>query len=260
METKAKALGIVAVFSVVALLGLTGLAAASGTGYDLSFTQSASGSNANADLTAVSSNDPGGPNITVTLTVAGTFQLTSGDYFYGAWFGGSSVTNATAEAVFTNNSTVGYYAGYGSGAGGFGYLTYTLSSGGSTLTFSIAKTIVPPSTSYSLNGFALYSSDDGKTGTYSWLGSNYNGGGTCTTTACTGTGGTTSSSSFDWWIVIIPVVVIVVVIALVLVFVMRRKPPMQPAMGQPMAPPGAPMDAAGQPTWQNPPPPPPPPA
>jgi hypothetical protein len=232
------------------MLALTGFAAAAGSGYDQNFSQAASGSTPDGDITAVSSNDPGGLNITVSLTVAGTFQLSSGDYFYGVWFGGSTPANATAEALFTNNTTAGIYVGYGSGAGAYGSMLFTLSNGGSTLSFSIAKTIVPPAASFTLNGFALYTTDNGKTGSYSWLGNNYNGGGTCTSTSCSTTSGT-SSTPFNWWLVIIPVVVVVVIIIVVVALMMRRKPPAQPAMMPPM---GAP----DQPMGQAPPPPPPP--
>jgi len=254
MEAKWKGLSLVAIVAVAFVLALSGLASAAGSGYNQSFSQSANGSNVNSDLTSVSTNDPGGLNLTTSFTVAGQVILNSDTYIYEIWYGGSSASNATAYAFFSNNTTAGFYAGYGSNAGSFGYLPFTVSGGGSTLTFSIAKTILPPASSFTLNAVAVY----GSTGSYSysWLGNNFNGlggggGGTCTGSSCTVT---SSSSSFNWLIVIIPVIVIVVVVVVVLVLLMRKKRPTQPAM---MGQPGGPMmGAPGQPAWGAPPPPP----
>jgi hypothetical protein len=251
MEAKWSRWGLGAVVTVVVALLLGGVASASGSGYNLTFSQAARGTNANTDLVAVSSNDPGGPNITVQFTVAGTLVLNSDQYVYGVWFGGSGPGNSTAAVEFSNNSTAGFYDGYGANSAQYGYMPYTLSAGGATLTFSIAKTIVPPPSSFALNAYAATGSKGSYS--YSWLGSSYSGGGSCTTTSCTTTTSSGSSGAFSsWWLVIIPVVVVVVIVIVVLVLLMRRKPA-QPGM---MPPPGQPsMAPPGQTGWGNPPPP-----
>jgi len=256
----------VVVAAVTCLVALSGLASASGSGYNLSFTQSANGSNPNSDLVAVSSSYSSGPNLSAQFTVAGTVVTTSDDYVYEVWFGGSAAGNATAYAIFENNTTSGYYFGETSNAGSFGVLGFALSNGGATLSFSIATDLLPPSSSFTLNAVAIYGTETSYS--YSWLGSDYgptgNGGGgsgTCTATSCTSTPAG-SSGSGSWTYIIIGVVVVVVVVALVLVLVMRKKKgtPPPPPMGQPGQPAwGAPPPPAGGPqTWQNPPPPPPP--
>jgi|HubBroStandDraft_1064217.scaffolds.fasta_scaffold67922_3 hypothetical protein len=261
MEAKWKGLSLAVVVAIAFLFALSGLAAAAGSGYDLSFSQAAGGANPNADLVAVSSNDPGGANLSVQFTVAGQIVVNSNLTGYIVWFGGSSDVNATADVVFSNNTTSGFYLGYGSSAGTYGSLPFTISGGGATLSFTIAKTILPSSSDFSLNAEAV-TGINSKTPSASWLGSSYGNGatGSCNGSTCTTTP-SGSTSSFDWWIVIIPVVVIVVIVAVVLMLVMRKKPPApSPMMGQP----GQPM---GQPGWensapsnmgQNPPPPPPP--
>lgn len=258
MRGVGKWLGLSPIAALAFVLVLSGSVAASGSGYNQSFSQAASGSNANADMTAVSTNDPGGANVSVQFTVAGQVILNSDTYVYEVWFGGSTAGNATAYGIFSNNSTNGFYLGYGSNSGSYGNLPYTLSGGGSTLSFSIAKAILPPSSSFTLNAVAVYVS--GSSYSYSWLGSDYGlgggGSGSCTGNSCTLT---PAASAFNYWIVIIPVIVIVVVVVVVLMLVMRKKkgtPP--PPMGQPGQPAwGAqPPAAPGQPTWQNPPPPP----
>jgi hypothetical protein len=262
MEAKWKGLSVAVVVAIAFLLALSGLARAAGSGYDLSFTQSAGGVAANIDLVAVSSNDPGGPNLTVQFTVAGQIVTNSNDTGYLVWFGGSSATNATADAVFTNNSTAGIYLGYGNDAGAFGSLPFTISGGGATLSFSIEKTILPTASDFTLNVEAGSGSSD-RSGSISWLGSNYAGGqtGNCNGSTCTTTTGG-GSTPFDWWIVIIPVIVVVVIIVVVLMLVMRKKPPAPaPMMGQPGQPMGQPgwdnaaQPPMGQPTGQSPPPP-----
>ena len=156
MRGVGKWLGLSPIAALAFVLVLSGNVAASGSGYNQSFSQAASGSNANADMTAVSTNDPGGANVSVQFTVAGQVILNSDTYVYEVWFGGSTAGNATAYGIFSNNSTNGFYLGYGSNSGSYGNLPYTLSGGGSTLSFSIAKAILPPSSSFTLNAVAVY--------------------------------------------------------------------------------------------------------
>jgi hypothetical protein len=112
---------------------------------------------------------------------------------------------------------------------------------------SIAKTVVGPSSAFTINGWAVYSTSNSES--YSYLGTNYGGplgggggSGSCTVN-CTPI--STAAVAFDYWLVIIPVIVIVVIVVLVLVLVMRKKPPTQPGM---MGPPGQPMGQPGQPS------------
>jgi hypothetical protein len=263
MQTRWKGLGLSAVVALAFVVALSGGAAATGSGYNQSYTQSAGhSSNAAVDLVSASTSYSSGPNISVSFSVSGSINYASSDYGYYVWFGGTAVSNATAYAIFTNGSAD--YLGGSSDSGAFGTLVPTISGG--TLSFSIATALVGPASSFSFDVFA-FEGTASNVGSYSWLGSNFNGqtgnggGGTCTGTSCTST---STTSTFNWWIVIIPVVVIILVIVVVLVLLMRKKPAQPGMMGQP----GQPMTGApGQPAWgappappagQSPPPPPPP--
>jgi len=251
MEAKWKGVGLVFVLAVAFVLGLGGFAAATGSGYNQSYTQSAGhATNGAVDLVAASSSYTSGPSLTISFSVSGSISYTGAEVGYIVWFGGSSYENATAYAVFANGSAVWI----STTPTGEGLLTPQVS--GSTLSFSMPTANLPAPASFTFNVLA-YDGYTQSTGTYSWLGTDYNGGGTCTGSTCTTTG---TSSSFNWWIVIVPVVIIVVVIVVVLVMVMRKKPPTAaPMMGQPMSPPGGDMSgqpSMGAPTGPSPPPPP----
>ena len=142
--------------AVIALvLCLVPLAAAGGSGYDLSFTQAANaGVNADVDIVSVSTSYPSGTNLTVTTTVAGTFQTTNGDYFYDWYFGGGGEFNSTAVVEFTNNSTSATFSGGSSGGGSFG--TLPIQASGGTLTFSVATALVGPSSIFTVNAYGDY--------------------------------------------------------------------------------------------------------
>jgi hypothetical protein len=205
---------------VTAAVLMIGLASASGNGYDLSYSRAAGTTvYSQVDLTAVSSNDPGGSNITVSFTVSGTIALNPDDAYF-VWFGGSTTGNATAWVLMTNNTTAFWYESYYSG-GSFGPLLVSVSGG--TATFSIAKSVVGPASTFSLNAEALYSS--GETYGGSWLGTNYGAGsgGTCIGSSCTTGGGGSSGSSNNWLGIAIVVVAIVVVVVLVVVLMVMRK-------------------------------------
>jgi hypothetical protein len=256
MEAKWSGLGlIVFVLAVVFVLGSSGFTTATGSGYNQSYSQSAGHSSVpGVDLIDASSTYSSGPNLTISFTVSGTISYAnSTDQGYIVWFGGSSYENATAYAVFANQSSI-WLSSTPSGEG-----TLTPQVSGGTLSFSMATAELPSPSSFTFNVFAYHGFTQ-TTGQYSWLGTNYNGGGTCTGTTCTTT---SSGSSFDWWIIIIPVIVVVVIVVIVVILVMRKKPPTQPAMmgqpAQPMDPMGTPTSAppAGQTNWQTPPPPPP---
>ncbi|MCI4349843.1 MAG: hypothetical protein L3J93_06485, partial [Thermoplasmata archaeon] len=94
-------------------------AAASGSGYNLSYSRAAGSTSVGAvDLTSVSSSDTGASNLTISFTVSGTPDLQSSNYFYFVWFGGSSAGNATGYVSFSNSATGSYYFFSGSSSSG----------------------------------------------------------------------------------------------------------------------------------------------
>ncbi len=171
------------------------------------------------------------------------------------YFGGTAESNATAYVEFTNNTTAGVWYSL---VGGFSYgaMILTLSNGGATLTFSIETAVVGPDTSFAIDVFALYGTVT--SGSYSWLGTDYNGGGSgsCGPTGCTVTPGS-SSNFFSGAVLyaIIGVIVLAVVIVVVLLVVMRKKKgpatgaaaPMQPGWMPPQQPGMAPPPPQNQP-------------
>ncbi len=241
----------------VALVVMSPLAAAAGSGYNLSYTRApGSTSNANIDLTSVSSTDSGGATISVTFQVSGHLVLNSGDYVYWVWFGGSTSSNATGYASFSNNTTAGQWFSSSGGGYGYGSVVYSIGGGGSSLTFAMNKTSVGPDTSFGVNVESIYSTSAGAGG-ISWLGTNYQGALNCGPTGCTGPVVSAAMSAF-WLYVIIGVVLLVVIVVVVVVVVVvvgrrRRAPPMGGVMPPAMAPP-----TGGYPAASPPPPPPPP--
>jgi hypothetical protein len=260
---------LVAVLALTLSLGLAAAVPASGSGYNLTFTQSAGTvPNPNVDLVALSSNDPGGSNITVSFTVSGTIELNgiqNPGYTYVVFFGGSSQANSTAFITFHNNSTAGDVLYSSSGGYGSFFIAFVLSSGGSTLTFSVAKAVVGPASTFSLNAEAVYSTS----GTYvlGFLGSAFGGpgggggGGTCTSTGvCTPTSGTGTSSPVNYLLYGVIIAVIVAVVVVVAVVLLRRRSTPPPGPSGPGAwYPGAPTPPPPPPQGLPPPPPPPPP-
>lgn len=257
MSSKWRSIGAGTAIAMVTALLLSGIVAASGSGYNQSYTQTPTNSNTAVGLTAVSSTYTSGANLSASFSVAGTIDLTSSDYMYVVWFGGTAETNFTAEAYFTNNTTAGYYVTASSVGGEFGLMDFTLSNSGSTLTFSIATALVGPASSFAIDAYALYSTKS--SAQYSWLGTDYShsgaGSGSCGSSGCSGSSSSSSSSSSLSGAVlygIIGVVVVVVVIVAVLLLVMRRRrpptaapapmpagtmPPSTPGMAPPPPPP-----------------------
>jgi hypothetical protein len=216
-------LAVLAVFVVV-----LGTATAASSGYDLSFNQAPTIPIANAALIDLLTNDPGGNNVTVTITVDGVFVLDSPDYSYSLFFGGGAAENATAYVDFSNNSTRGTYVTLATGVSPEGSINATLSNGDSELTFSISKAVLGgSSTDFVANARASYSTSS--TDANSYIGSYYGPGdsGSCAGVGC-GSSAPPPPSSFDSWVVIVPVVAIVAVVAIVLAVVLRRKPPTAP--------------------------------
>ncbi|HXW66598.1 MAG TPA: hypothetical protein VEL82_01770 [Thermoplasmata archaeon] len=254
-------MGLATIAGIACLVLASGLASAAGSGYNLTFSQSATTNVADVALTALSTSYSGGPNLTATMTVAGTFQMNNQNYEYAFFFGGTSTSSSAAYATFSNNSTFGYYESTtGSGGGSFGTIVYGLSNGGSSLSISLNITLVGPSSGFTANAWALYGTQS--SGAVSYIGSAYTnsgggsgGGVTCTGTSCTTSAGT--PAPFDWWIVIVPIVVVIAVVAVVLVLLMRRrKPAAAPAPGMMPPPPGM-MPPPPPPTGGSVPPPPP---
>ncbi|MCI4340197.1 MAG: hypothetical protein L3J73_02875, partial [Thermoplasmata archaeon] len=214
-----------------------------GSGYNQSVTQSGGhASDSAVDLVSISSSDPGTAQVSVTLQVSGVLNLVSEHYAYWVYFGGAATTNATAYAIFSNGTVGSWFSTVSFGAG---TLPYTTGAGGSSLTFLINKSAVGPSSTFTLNAWAAQGTAG--TGSFSWLGSNYqglgNGGGTCGSTGCSST---TSTAISGWvWIGVglgVVILVVIVVVVLVVVLPKRRAPPpsMPPMMGASPPPPNAP--------------------
>jgi hypothetical protein len=276
MKGTRKWLGISAIAVIALVLGLSGSVAASGTGYNLSFSQAEIGSFPDVALTALSTSNPsssalgGSANVTVSFTVAGQFQSYSSqdDYLYWIYFGGDTDTNATAWVGFDNNNTSASWYSGSSGGYAYGTLLYTISGGGSTVTFSIATSVVGPSSSFSATAYAVYGS--GTSGGYTWLGSDQSsvpgggngGGGSCTSTGCTASTAAGFVLGGLLLAALIGVIVVVVIIVVVVVLVMRGRkasaqaPPPNPPGWMPPSPPGmAPPPPPPSPPMPPPPPP-----
>jgi hypothetical protein len=231
MSGKWRSIGAGTAVAMVTALLLSGIVAASGSGYNQSYSQTPTNSNTAVGLTAVSSTyTSGAANLTASFSVAGTIDLTTSDYLYAVWFGGTAESNFTAEAYFTNNTTAGFYVTASSVGGEFGVMHFTLSNSGSTLTFSIATALVGPASNFAIDAYALYSTRSSVQ--YSWLGTYYShsggGSGSCGSSGCTGSSSSGSStSSFGGAVLygIIGVVIVVVVVVAVLLLVMRRRRP-----------------------------------
>ena len=232
---------------VLTVLLFTGTAAASGSGYNLSYSRSpGTVSVASVDLIAVSSTDSGGNNITAFLQVSGTLVLNSMTTAYWVWFGGSSTANSTAWVYITNNTLDGTY--YTSN-GGFssGTVLLTTGNGGSSVSFSIAKTVVGSASNFAINVYAWTGSVS--SATVSWLGTNYQGGGSCANGICASTSATPFFSGYVLYGTIAAVIAVVAIVALLLVL-RRRRPSPQPAPPPPsvgMAPAPPPPPAAPPP-------------
>ena len=268
------------VVGIVIALGLVGASqmVTTGSGYDQSYSRAAGSSSVAAvDLVSVSSNDPGGTNITVSFSVSGTVVLNSGDYLYYVYFGGTGSGNSSAWTIFSNNSTAGEYYGGGSNSFSFGTMGFTLTNGGSTLTFSIGKAVVGPATNFSVDAYAEYATNSQFS--FTWLGTDYNsgtgsgsgggtgggggGGGTCTASGCVGTSGGATNSNALWLYIGLGVVLVVVALVAVLLLLRRKKvaptPSVPPPMGYYAPPPPGTSPAMPPPpnNYQSPPPPPP---
>ncbi len=250
MRGKWRLWGITAAVGVAMVLLVGGLASASGSGYNQSYTQTPTNANSAVGLTAVSSSYSGGPNLTASFSVAGTVDVSSGNYGYWIYFGGTSSDNASAIVEFSNNTTAGFWYSYTDESFGEGPEAFVLSNGGSTLTFQINITSVGPSTNFAVDAYAWYETESAVS--YSWLGTDYQntpggggGGVTCSGTSCNvAAPANTLFGGILLFAVIGIVVVIVIVVVVVLLVVRRRKPPTAapPAQAQgwmPPPPPGA---------------------
>ncbi len=201
------------------------------SGYNQSYTKTAgSTSNANVDLVGLTSAYTGGPSLDVVVKVAGSFQVTSPDYLYIVWFGGSSSSNATAEFIVSNNSTSGVYYGFNNGGGGFGAENFTVYGGGSSLNFTFPVSLVGPASSFSLAAYSEYVAS----GSYdiSWIGAGYSGtgggggggGGGCSGVICSS--GPSASPSNNGWLLYVgigAVIVVALVVGLALLLLRKRK-------------------------------------
>lgn len=236
------------VVGLVWLLMVAQPALAGGTGYNLSYTaQANSAIIPSVDLVSASTTYTSGPNLTASLTVAGTPVTDSSNYSYVWLFGGALSTNATAWAFVENNNGFLHSQALSLPE----QISFTES--GSTLSISVATDLVGPASSFSFNGEAS-KGDSSNTATYSFLGTYYSGSVKCTGTNCTGTGTNSNSGSSGSSIppgeIIWPIVIVVVVVIVILLLLRRRR---QPAMMMP--PPSSPTTMGGaNPSWQAPPP------
>lgn len=266
--------------AVAALLVASSVASASGSGYNLSFSQTpTAGVQSNVALTSLTTSYTAGTELNTTFTLAASPDLTSDYYVYWVYFGGDASTNATVYVEFSNNTTSAYYyvssGSGGGGGGGFGYINFTTS--GDSITFPIQTSWVGPASSFLVDVEAWF--DNGNSYSVSWLGSDYSsGGGTCTTDCGGGSSSSTATGLFGLAVgflillLLIPIIVIILIVVLVVVLVRRgrrnkqqttvvqqvvyQQPPPPGYPGQPGAP--APQYPPQQPPMGGSPPPPPP--
>lgn len=237
--------GIVA--ALAGLLLVAGAAFAGGSGYNLSYTAPANSSvMASVDLVAVSTSYSSGPNLTASLTLAGAPMTGSSAYDYFWLFGGGATGNSTAWAFERNNSAYLHSPSLPFGAPE--QINFTLT--GSTLSISVATSLVGPSSGFTFNGEANTGSSSNPA-TYSFLGSDYSGSAGCVASSCSGngSGSGTSASGIPPGEIIWPVVLVVVILVVVLTIRRRKRaanvgaaPPSggHPAIPPPPAPPPGP--------------------
>jgi hypothetical protein len=263
-----KMLGLSAAATVALVLVLSGSVAATGSGYNQSYTQTSTVAVSAVGLTGVTSSYSGGPNLTASFTVAGVIDLSNSAYDYWVYFGGTSSSNASAIAEFTNNTTAGTWTAYSNSGSAFGVEAYSLSNGGSTLTFQLNLSSVGPSTGFAIDAYAYFLT--GSAYDYSWLGTDYQpgaggggGGGSCGVGGCTVNGGGAAGFVFGGFLLfaVLGLVVVVIIIIVIVVLVTHgKKPPMgtPPPMPPGWMPPGQPGMAPPPPPPLSMPPPPPP--
>ncbi|MCI4320385.1 MAG: hypothetical protein L3J87_04270 [Thermoplasmata archaeon] len=233
-------------FLFAAILLTAPAALASGSGYNLSFSQSSNGSvNSAVDLVSLSSSTSGSAQLSISFTVAGSVGTTNAYDTYYVYFGGNSASSATGYFLLSDNATAGILESAGSGSFGYGAAPFTVSGGGSTLSFLVNTSAVGASSGFSLNAIATSSSPSGTSDSY--LGSDYNGGGTCNAAGCISAPAVVNNIFSGLILIAVISLVAIVVIVVVVVIVVTRKKRMPPPMGWTAAP--------GQ---QMPPPPPPP--
>jgi hypothetical protein len=213
------------------LLIAAGTGAAGGSGYNLSYSAAANSSILPAvDLVAVSTSYASGPNLTASLTVAGTPVTDSSQYSYIWLFGGGAAGNSSAWAFFENKSA--YLHSPSLGFPPVEPIGYTLS--GSTLSISVDTSLVGPASGFTFNGEASQG-DSSNHSTYSYLGTDYQGSGSCTGSTCTGTpsGGGSTPARIPIGAILWPVVIVVVILIVVLLVRRRRRARMAPIVPPP---------------------------
>jgi hypothetical protein len=242
---------------------LAPLASAAGSGYNLSFSVgSSSGVQANVDLVSLTTSVSGSSQVAVSAQVAGQIVTNSADYFYYFYFGGTGAANSSAYYYLSDNATAGLFYSFVGGSYAAGNNPYTLSGGGSTITFDVNQSEVGSAGAFTANAEAVSLTGSGTGGSVTWLGSqNPNGGGgTCiTVNDCTSLATAVNNAIAIWvYATVAIIVVVVVIVVVILVVVMRKKKTPPPMMAQPpyYAPGAAPMSPPG---GTMPPPPPPPP-
>jgi hypothetical protein len=136
----------------VGLLGFAPAAAASGSGYNLAYVEAPSPGNGHIDLIRVVTVDLGGPNISVMFQVNGTVLLNSTTYGYNIDFGvhsGSNPPPPTAWVTLSNNTSDAFLHTALDWSPN-SPIPIIVSAGGSAVSLSIAKSVVGPSSVFSV--------------------------------------------------------------------------------------------------------------
>lgn len=221
-----------------ALLVLAGTASAGGTGFNLSYsTQTNALILPSVDLVAVSTSYTSGPNLTASLTLAGTPVTNAPGYTYYWLFDGAGTGNSTAWAFVDRGG-----ADLHSSNLPFGLpeaINYTVS--GSTISISVATSLIGSSSGFTFDGVA-FNGSSGNPDTYSYLGTDYAGNATCPGPSCTqgnngnSPSGGTGTSGIPPGEIIWPVVIAVILVIIAVVLVRKRRA--KPAVAAPPSPTG----------------------
>jgi hypothetical protein len=158
----------------VVLGGPIGASALPTSGYNVSYSQTPKDSNPNVGLVRVATNYTSGPNLTCSIAVAGRIVLGTEQYVYGIYFNGTTADNASAVANFGANVASGTYTNYNGYYVNLTNLSYRMTPGNTSLTFSVATSSVGPASNFSVNAEALFIGNSTSPEQTSWLGTNYN--------------------------------------------------------------------------------------
>jgi hypothetical protein len=212
----ALALGVVLLLMLDGPLGASALPT---SGYNVSYSQSPKGANPNVGLVQLATNYTAGPNLTCTISVAGKIVLGTEQYVYGVYFNGTTADNASSVANFGENVAWGSYTNYDGYYVNLTNLSYRMSPGNTSLTFSVATNTVGPASNFSVNAEAIFIGNSTTPEQTSWLGTNYNNPNANKTTG--------SGTLLENVVVSVAIVAAVVAVVVVVLVRRRRKPPVE---------------------------------